>query len=88
METKWQELAKRFHKLAEKTGREKSSSYVLNVIFSVDDGITVEMGTYDIADWPRETVLEPFATEEEALKATEEKIAEAEKAVERDLGES
>jgi hypothetical protein len=61
---------------------------VLNVIFSPDDGITVEMGTYDIGDWPRETVLEPFRTEDEALQATAEKIAEAERIVEIETAES
>ena len=82
--TKWQELAMRFQKLAEKTGREKISSYVLKVVFPPDDGIYVDMGTYDVADWPRETTLGPFDSEEKALEATKAKISEAERAVEDD----
>lgn len=77
----WSALHTRFKKLAEKTGREKSSSYVMNVIFSPDgEGeVSVELGTYDIASWPRHLFLGPFKTEAEAIKAASEKISEAER---------
>ena len=76
--TKWGELYKRFVKLAEKTGREKSSSYVMNVVFEPDGKILIELGTYDISTWPRNLTIGPFNDEETALLKTEEKIKEAE----------
>jgi hypothetical protein len=79
--TEWMALAQRFQNLKEITGRDKSSSYVLNVVFDPDDGILVEMGCYDVADWPRNLSLGPFDSEEKALEATRAKVAEAEIAV-------
>ena len=83
--SKWFKLAARFQKMGEVTGHEKSSSYVMNVIFTpaVPMEIAVELGTYDIGDWPRETVLGPFSSEEKALMETEKKIAEAEEEIKR-----
>jgi hypothetical protein len=81
--TEWMILAQRFQKLKEVTGRDKSSSYVLNVVFDPDDGILVEMGCHDVADWPRNIALGPFDFEEKALEATRAKVAEAEEAVKK-----
>jgi hypothetical protein len=75
--TKWQELYTRFRKISEITGRDKSSSFVMNVIFTPDNGVGIELGTYDIGGWPRHLFLGPFDTEEEAFIATEQKIKEA-----------
>lgn len=80
-ETRWNTLAARFAKLSLVTGRDKSSSYVLNVVFDPDGEILVEMGCYDIADWPRHLDLGPFKDEYEALIRTELKVIEAEIAV-------
>jgi hypothetical protein len=74
--SKWQELATRFQKLGEITGREKRSGYVMNVIFDPDDGITVQAA-----------LTGPFSTEAEALTATEKKIIEAEEIIKKELAE-
>lgn len=80
----WVELAARFRKLAEKTGRDKSSSYDFTVHFNGTSGeITVHMFTYDVLDWPRHSYIGPCAIEHEALFATESRIKDAEEAVER-----
>lgn len=42
--TRWSMLYQRFKKLAEKTGKDKSSSYIMNIIFSPDDEHGVELG--------------------------------------------
>lgn len=75
--TKWSVIYERFKKLAEKTGREKSSSYVMNLIFNADGEVSVELGCYDIAEWPRNLMLGPFNSEREAFDAAEKKIDEA-----------
>jgi len=76
---KWIELSKRFRKLADTTGMNKTSSYDLSVNFCGVDGlIDVHMFTYDITDWNRHTFLSGFKTDEEAKAATLKKIEEAE----------
>jgi hypothetical protein len=77
----WTELHKRFKALMQKTGASKTSSYALDVGFDAYGEITVHLGTYDIADWPRHTYLGPFKTEEEAMLATSNKIDQAEAVV-------
>lgn len=77
----WKDLHDRFLKLRDKTGASKTSSYAMDVSFDPCDGIRVHLGTYDIGSWPRHTYLGPFATETEAMTATEQKIAEAEAVV-------
>jgi hypothetical protein len=79
--SRWTELHQRFNKLKEITGADKSSSYVMNVIYDQDCEISVELGCYDISDWPRSLYLGPFKTEFEALTMTELKIIEAERIV-------
>jgi hypothetical protein len=79
--SKWHALHSRFNRLQEYTGADKSSSYVMNVIYDQDGEIGVELGTYDIADWPRSLYLGPFKDEFEALVMTELKIIEAERVV-------
>lgn len=82
----WVELAARFRKLAEKTGRDKVASYDMTVQFDGTTGeIRVSMFTYDILDWPRHTNFGPFAIEHEALFVTESRIKDAEAAVERQV---
>lgn len=77
----WSELHKRFFALADKTGISKMSSYGLEVIFDTYGQVSVHLGTYDIGSWPRHTYIGPFKTEEEAMLATSNKIAQAELAV-------
>jgi len=79
----WSALYARFKKLSETTGAEKSSSYVMNVIFGPTEGeeILVELGTYDIPYHQNHITLGPFKTEAEAFKETEEQIAAFEIAV-------
>ena len=58
---------------------------MLRVTFSGGDmEIDVELGTYDIGDWPRHTLLGPFAGEREALTATRATIDAATQAVDLD----
>ena len=85
--TEWSTLYERFRKLSDATGREKSSSYVMNLVFSPDEGILVELGCYDISDWPRGLQLGPFKTEKEAFEATSAKVAEAEVLVKKQIEE-
>ena len=65
----------------------KSSDGILKVIYGNDylwdrtydkePPVYVELGAYQISNWPRTTTLGPFATEAEAMKATRDKIVEA-----------
>src|SRR5581483_392244 len=73
----WQDLIDRFHKLAKITGTDKSSSYNFGITYTIYDGVIVELGTYDIGDWPRTTILK-CKDEEDALEQTATKITEAE----------
>lgn len=78
----WAELSERFRKLAEKTGRDKTASYDMSVVFGGESGeVLVHLFTYDIGDWARHTYLGPFLNEEEALMETSNKIDEAYAAV-------
>jgi hypothetical protein len=85
----WSSLYTRFKKLAEITGAEKSSSYVMNVVFgpTEDEEILIELGTYDIPYHQNHITLGPFKTEAEAFKDTEEQIAAFEIAVKEAFGE-
>lgn len=79
----WAALAERLRKAVSACGGPcKSSDGMLSIHFSHDGGLFVEMGTYSITDWNRHTDIGRFETEEEAFKATEEKIKEAEKIAE------
>lgn len=86
--TKWSTLYERFKKLAEKTGREKSSSYVMNIIFNAEGEVSVELGCYDIAEWPRNLMLGPFDSEQKAFDSAEKKITEAVEIVDREHKET
>ena len=78
----WIDLSKRFRKLAEKTGMNKTSSYDLSVNFCGVDGlINVHMFTYDVDNWSRHTYMIGFKSDEDAKKATLKKIQQAEEAV-------
>lgn len=80
----WTELHKRFAAISQKTGASKTSSFCLDVSFSLDGSISVHLGTYDIGDWNRHTYLGPFNSESEAYDITLLKIIEAEHEVERE----
>lgn len=66
------EQIKRFQKLAEKTGRNKSSSYQVEILFPpsfyLDNKLDIIVGGFDITEWPKtyeidttsETLLENF----------------------------
>lgn len=81
MKTKWGELIERFQNLAKTTSTEKTTSYSVKIWVDFWDGWDIDMGTYDISNWPRHTLLGPFKSEEEALEAFEKKIKEAEEAI-------
>ena len=80
----WGKLHKRFLALADITGIYKSSSYTMTVMFGQEGGVIVELGGYDIGDWPRHTYVGGFRTEQEAYDATEKKIEEAERIVKQE----
>lgn len=82
----WAALSKRFKSLGEITGRSKLSSYDMHVSFDNDGNIFVELGCYDISEWPRTVTLGPFPAEAErdAIFKTYQKILEAEDAVAND----
>ena len=84
----WTTLVERFQKLKDKTGCDKMTSYEVKIWVDLYEGWSVELGTYDIADWPRHTNVGTFKTEQEAMEAFENKIIEAEKAVDSWLEES
>lgn len=77
----WTEIHNRFKKLGDITGINKRSSYSLNIRFNYEGDVMVELGCYDINDWPRNIELGPFNNEEDAQKATLVKVIEAEKEV-------
>ena len=62
----WSPLQKRFRKLGEITGLNKSSSYQLYVYFEPEGDVIVELGGYDIGSWNRHTHVGTFKTEQEA----------------------
>lgn len=76
--TKWTELITRFQKLSEITGNDKATSYEVKICVDLYVGWELSLGTYDIADWPRHTILS-FKDEESALKRFEDIILGAEK---------
>ena len=80
----WTELYTKFSNLAKITSTTKSSSYDLQITFNLYNGIYIELGCYDIGDWPRHLLLGPFKTEEEAFIAAKNKILEAKAIVEAD----
>lgn len=81
----WAELSKRYRKLADITGMDKTSSYDLSVTFCGVDGlIDVHMFTYDIGNWNRHTYMSGFKTDKEAKDAVLKKIKEAEDIVSKD----
>ena len=73
----WTEIHKKFLRLKDFTGAEKSSSYVMNVYFDQEGLVNVELGCYDISDWPRRLHMGPYTTEEEAKVATWQRVIEA-----------
>ena len=82
---KWQELQARLMEIVIKGGGpEKFSDGTISVHFDAD-GVSVDMGTYSVADWPRHTLIGPCPTEEEAYKATEQQVNEADKSVADEL---
>jgi hypothetical protein len=79
----WDHLRRRFAGivyLAE--GPSKSKSGIMTIRHNCcEDGIYVELGTYDIADWPSWTEIGPFLTDGEARVAASAKLEEAKRAV-------
>ncbi len=84
----WTEIHKIFLKLKKITGADKSSSYVMNVYFDQEGDIHIELGTYDISDWPRSIELGPYRDEELAKYETLKKILEACEAVAKEYNVS
>ena len=75
--TTFLEQHQRFLKLREKVGASKMSSFSMQVYYSPEEYITIELGGYDIGDWSRHEHIGPFEDEEEALLALTQKIDEA-----------
>ena len=88
----WLGLQKKFMKITRLAGGpSKSSSGSLRLWYD-ENGIQVELGAYDISDWPRHTYVGEergldyqFQSELEAYQATWDKIQEAEKIVKYEL---
>jgi hypothetical protein len=54
----WSGLAKRLERVVKKAGGPfKMSDGVLEVTFTIYEGVHVRLGTYSIADWPRYTYI-------------------------------
>ena len=74
---RWQALQKEFYEyIGDSVGHSKPGSGLLVLSFDADGHATVELGTYDVGDWPRHTYLGPFATEDEAYEAARLKVEE------------
>lgn len=86
----WTALAQRFARaIVRSGGPSKLSSGYIKVVFwpPFETGtvrVRVEIGAYDIANWPRHMEIGMYATEDEALRATETKVLEAEVLAERE----
>lgn len=75
---KWQNLQQELIEYIRNTvGLSKMSSGSITVDFRQSGLVSVEIGGYDIGDWPRHTIIGPFKSEDEAYEATVAKVAEA-----------
>jgi len=80
----WQKLAKRFHEIVKDAeGPRKFGSGSITVTFNgpYNPTVSVSIGAYDIADWPRHLEIGTFDDEKYAFTATEIKIDQAERIV-------
>lgn len=75
--TRWGELVKRWHALAEITSTNKSSSYYFELHWCYFSGLYVKMGAYEIGGWPRHLELGCFDSEDQAFEAASKKVDEA-----------
>jgi hypothetical protein len=75
---KFLDLVLRFQNLSVKFGTSKSSSYQVSLTIGQDKKWCLNLGCYDIEDWPRNLLLGPFLNIEEVLEAFETKVKEAE----------
>lgn len=77
----WSEFQQRLMALTVRGGGpSKGSSGTLSVYF-FEDGVYVELGTYDISYYPRHSSLGPYADEASALLAVKTFLDKAEKDV-------
>jgi len=89
----WQSLQREFLEIIRKDeGPTKYGSGMITVTFGDPycfnrEGVNVEMGTYDIGNWPRQLLLGPFKTEQEAFEATRDMVEKARIVVEQEISE-
>ena len=76
-------LIEEFQSLKSLTGADKTTSYEVKVWVDLYAGWTLELGTYDIGEWPRHTKVGTFDTEEEMLTAFAKKIEGAREEIAR-----
>jgi len=88
----WDEVKKHFADIiAEGEGPSKGKSGIVRIEIdscsSENDCIYLELGTYDVGNWPSWTQLGPFPSMEATQKAFADKLDEAEKVVGREQGQ-
>lgn len=88
----WDDLSKRFADIVTQAeGPSKSTSGGIRLYLDAFGGNParwyVELGTYDIGDWPRHLDLGYFNTEEEARNAVARKLEEAQAVVDAEENE-
>lgn len=78
------DLIERFQNLESAFGASKGSSFEVKIMKApkyqeVEGQWSIELGCYDISNWPRHLELGPFKTIEETVVALNEKVERAEK---------
>jgi hypothetical protein len=81
MMEKLEQLIDRFQNLSKITSTNKSSSYEVKITKTLYYGWYLDLGCYDIADWPRHLGSGPFPNILALIVHFERMIIEAEKAV-------
>ena len=84
----WGGLSNRFLNITISAGGPSTSSSGILEVHYKKNTFGVILGTIDIPNWKRETLVGNFKTEEEAFVATLDRINQAEKAVNEDLVKS
>ena len=81
---KLESLIERFQNLSTIMGTDKSSSYEVKIIKDLFYGWFLELGCYDIGDWPRHLRKGPFDSLEALLVEFDKIVIEAKRVVEEE----
>jgi hypothetical protein len=81
MASKFEELVTRFQALGDKTGTNKSTSYIVTLEKPKWHSWSLTLGTYDVADWSRYTELGPYESFDMMVEEFEKVVEKAEQAV-------